>query len=93
MGSVDNPRDATLADVNRDGWDDLVLVRRTELQIRLNQANLTRFSQVDFSTPLVDGKSVSVGDLTRDGFPDVYVVEGGESGPNGPHNAIDKLFS
>ena len=88
------PRDATLADVNGDGWDDLVVITQTQLQIRLNHRELVnRFSVVDFSAPLIQGNSVSVGDLTGDGAQDVYVVEGVENGPGGPQNAPDKLFT
>jgi hypothetical protein len=92
---VDFPTDATLSDVNGDGWDDLVVVTRTELQIRLNlgAGNPNPRFPISFRAPLVDGRSVSVGDLTGDGFPDVYVVQGIANGPKGAHNAPDKLFT
>jgi hypothetical protein len=97
LGSpVPFPRDAKLADLNGDAWPDLVLVRRTELQIRLNAGPgnpATRFP-LSFTAPLIDGESVSAGDLTGDGAPDVYVVEGDVSaGQAGFKNAPDKLLS
>jgi hypothetical protein len=90
------PEDAKLADVNADGWPDLVIVTKTQLQVRLNlgaAATPTLRFPLGFSARLVDGKSVSVGDLTADGAPDIYVVQGSEPGPGGPRNAPDRLFA
>jgi hypothetical protein len=90
------PQDATLTDVNGDGWDDIVVITRATLQIRLNlgAGNPNPRFPISFSAPLVDGKSVSVGDLTGDGRQDVYVVEGVQNGgPDGAFNVPDKLFT
>jgi hypothetical protein len=81
---VDYPRDATLSDLNDDGWQDLVLVTAQELQVRLNLgcASCARFSKVDLRVPLVDGRSVAVGDVTGDGIKDIYVVQGSSNDEN-----------
>jgi hypothetical protein len=80
------PRDATFADLNGDGWDDLVAVTARALQIRLNLGpaadTATRFAQVARQIVLVDGKSVAIGDLTGDGVNDIYVVQGSSNGGN-----------
>jgi hypothetical protein len=83
---VSSPRDAKLADLNGDGWDDLVVVTRRELQIRMNQAcaSCDRFSDVGHSVPLVDGVYVAVGDITGDGSKDLYVVQGETENTNAP---------
>jgi hypothetical protein len=83
------PRDAKLADLNGDGWLDLVIVRQNELQIRLNLGSGSRFSFVHHRAPLVDGVSAGVGDLSGDGQPDVYVVQGFD----GAQNASDVLLA
>jgi hypothetical protein len=84
--AVASPQDAKLADLNGDGWDDLVVVTPRELQVRLNQAcaSCARFSQVDRRITLVDGVHVAVGDVTGDGFRDLYVVQGETANTNAP---------
>jgi hypothetical protein len=81
---VSFPRDAILTDLNRDGWDDLMVVTRTEVQIRYNSALPTgdRFSTVNYEMPLQDGQSAAVGDITGDGVPDIYLVQGYANGSN-----------
>jgi hypothetical protein len=76
------PKDAKLADLNGDGRDDLVTVTKDELQIRLNRATGVRFSTVHNRVALADGMSVAIADVTTDGFPDVYVVQGRANGRN-----------
>jgi hypothetical protein len=81
---LNSPQDATLSDLNGDGWEDLVVVTAQELQVRFNLgcATCARYSRVDLRVPLVDGRSVAVGDLTGDGLKDIYVVQGFADGKN-----------
>jgi hypothetical protein len=74
--AVSGARDATLQDLNGDGLQDLVIVKTKELQIRLNSGQGARFAQVDKKVSLVDGIALAVGNLTGDGIPDIYVVQG-----------------
>jgi hypothetical protein len=67
-------RDAELADLNGDGWLDLVLVTQTRLAVRLNTGG--RFPTLSYSRPLSDGRDVAVGDANGDGTQDIYVVQG-----------------
>jgi hypothetical protein len=79
---VSSPRHAALSDLDGDGRLDLIIVEAKQLQIRLNLGSGARFSQIDYSAPLVDGMAVAVGDLTGDGRPDLYVVQGIANGRN-----------
>jgi FG-GAP-like repeat/RTX calcium-binding nonapeptide repeat (4 copies) len=66
--------DAELADLNRDGWLDLVTVRSNRLEVRLNVSG--RFPSVNYSLALSDGRDLAVGDAEGDGDQDIYVVQG-----------------
>jgi hypothetical protein len=85
---VSSPRDAELSDLNGDGRLDLVIVQEKQVHIRLNLGSGARFSQINYSGSLQDGMAVAAGDLTADGRPDLYVVEGFANG----RNADDVLF-
>ena len=63
-----------LADVNRDGKPDLLIVEQTRFSVWLNRSG--EFPRIDFSYPLNDGHDVTVGDVNLDGAPDIYVVQG-----------------
>jgi hypothetical protein len=76
------PRDATLSDLDGDGREDLVILTRDELQIRLNRGGGIRFSRVDYRLSVDRGMSLAVGDVTVDGHPDIYVVRGTANGRN-----------
>jgi hypothetical protein len=75
VGLPASPRDdAELADLNRDGWLDLVTVTGPRLEVRLNRAG--RFPTISYSRALGDGRDVAVGDADGDGDQDIYVVQG-----------------
>jgi hypothetical protein len=67
-------RDAELADLNLDGWLDLVTVTGSRLEVRLNSGG--RFPTISYSLALGDGRDVAVGDAEGDGDQDIYVVQG-----------------
>ena len=66
--------DAELADLNRDGWLDLITVTGNRLEVRLNTGG--RFPTISYSLALSDGRDVAVGDADGDCDPDIYVVQG-----------------
>ncbi|MDQ5874236.1 MAG: VCBS repeat-containing protein, partial [Actinomycetota bacterium] len=66
--------DAELADLNRDGRLDLVIVTGNRLEVRLNKGG--RFPTIIYSLALSDGRDVAVGDADGDGDQDIYVVQG-----------------
>jgi hypothetical protein len=67
-------RDAELADLNRDGRLDLVLVSQPALEVRLNQSG--RFPTTNYELALADGRDVAVGDAEGDGDQDIYALQG-----------------
>ena len=79
-------RDAELADVNADGWLDLLGVTAQELSVRLNRAG--RFPETDHAAALVHGRDVAMGDANGDGDMDIFLVEG----VNRDHDRPDSLF-
>jgi hypothetical protein len=72
-------RDASLVDLNRDGWLDLVSVSRKSLVVRLNQQQSPHYPQVDFTYPLRAGRSFCAGRANRDAATDLLVVQQLES--------------
>jgi FG-GAP-like repeat len=72
--------DAELADLNHDGWLDLVTVDWNRLEVRLNTGG--RFPNVTYSLALMDGRDVAVGDADGDGNQDIYVVQADPTVPD-----------
>lgn len=67
-------RDAELADVNGDGWLDLVGVTAKYLTVSLSQGGV--FPEWSYDLRLEHGRDVAVGDANGDGFADIFLVEG-----------------
>jgi FG-GAP-like repeat len=66
--------DAELADLNGDGWLDLVTVFPTGLEVRANSSG--RFPGTTYFLNLTAGRDVAIGDADGDGDQDIYVVQG-----------------
>jgi hypothetical protein len=69
--------DAELADMNGDGWLDLVTVTGPWLEVRLNRSG--RFPTADYALSITDGRDLAIGDADGDGDPDIYVLQGSNS--------------
>jgi hypothetical protein len=68
--------DAGLVDLNRDGWQDLVIVSNHRLVVRLNRRQTPHFSHTDFTFPLNAGTSFCSGHANGDAAADLLVVQG-----------------
>lgn len=79
---------ASVYDYNRDGWDDILMVRHKGFLASLYRNDGGRFTTVDTqgAFPLVDRHECDWADVNRDARPDVYctvgAVRGHGSGPN-----------
>jgi len=67
--------DAGLVNLNGDRWQDLVMVSRDSLEVRLNRRESPHFSQVDYRFPLSAGFSFCSGRANRDTAADLLVVQ------------------
>jgi hypothetical protein len=81
---------ATFADLNNDGRLDLVMIKKSALQVRLQQSD-GRFNVVSISKKLVGGRALAVGDINADSYLDVYALQGA-SGPSGAPNPPDIMY-
>jgi FG-GAP-like repeat len=66
--------DAELADLNGDGWLDLVTVTGLWLEVRLNRS--ARFPTAGYALKIKDGRDLAIGDADGDGDQDIYVLQG-----------------
>lgn len=77
---IPNVRSAWMADVDRDGRLDIVILQRERLRVILRAGH--RFRKVVVDRKLRQGKWVAVGDMDGRRGPDVYVVQGCRQGNN-----------
>jgi hypothetical protein len=87
VGLGQKPLDTTLADVNGDGWLDVIEVMRGRLRVLLNTTatNGTLSFSSAFSTKIQYGLSVAAGDVNGDNRSDIYLMRGQDStGANAP---------
>jgi hypothetical protein len=87
VGLGQRPLDTVLADVNGDGWLDVIEVMRGKLRVLLNttEANGTLSFSSAFSTKIQYDLSVAAGDVNGDNRADIYVMRGKDgTGANAP---------
>ncbi|HRE80104.1 MAG TPA: VCBS repeat-containing protein, partial [Opitutaceae bacterium] len=86
-------KDAAVADLDRDGWPDLVVVNdfdgtKNELNAYIYWGSAQGFSPERRSTlPTQGAQGVAIADLNNDGFPEIVVANSGLT----YHVAIDKI--
>ena len=86
-------KDAAVADLNRDGWPDLVVVSnfdgtKNELNAYIYWGSQRGFSTDARSTLLTQGaEGIAIDDLNADGWPDIVIANSGLT----YHVAIDKI--
>jgi hypothetical protein len=76
----DSTIDVVVADLNRDGFNDLILANRDQQQnfVLLNDGQLGFDQKIPFGTGKDETRSVAVGDLNRDGHLDLALANIGE---------------
>ena len=81
-----NPVQIELGDVDRDRLrrPDLIMIERDQMTIRLNRGGNNPFPAVDYRMPLTSGHDVALGDVNRDGMPDIYIVQSSRGSVNAP---------
>jgi hypothetical protein len=62
------------ADLNGDGYPDLVVVRKQNVQVYLNDGR-DNFPRTNFTYPLSEGRDAALCEMDGDDRPDVYVVQ------------------
>jgi hypothetical protein len=87
VGLAQKPLDTTLADVNGDGWLDVIEVMRGKLRVLLNTTATrgTLSFRGAFATTIQSGLSVAAGDVNGDNRADIYLMRAQNStGANAP---------
>jgi len=87
LGPSVNAVDALLVDVNHDNRPDLIVLTKTAVTLRLQNADGT-FAKPKTILNVTDGVALAAGDVNGDNNPDIYVV----CGRTGTANAQDFLL-
>jgi FG-GAP-like repeat len=83
LGPPVNAVDAVMVDVNHDSRPDLIVLTKTAVTLRLQNADGT-FAKPKTILKLEDGVALAVGDVNGDNNPDIYVVCGRTGNTNAP---------
>ena len=87
LGAPVNAVDALMADVNHDSRPDLIVLTKSAVTLRLQNADGT-FAKPKTILKVQGGVALAVGDVNGDNNPDIYVV----CGRTGDANAPDYLL-
>jgi len=87
LGPSVNAVDALLVDVNHDNRPDLIVLTKSAVTLRLQNADGT-FAKAKTILNVADGVALAMGDVNGDNNPDIYVV----CGRTGNTNATDHLL-
>ena len=87
LGPSVNAVDALLVDVNHDSRLDLIVLTKTAVTLRLQNADGT-FAKPTTILNLEDGVALAVGDVNGDNNPDIYVVCGRTGSANAPDHLL-----
>src|SRR5207248_7061566 len=80
--------DAELVDLNGDGLPDMVQIKKGSAQVRLQRGGV--FQPAVKLTDLTSGFSLATADVDGNGLPDIYLVQGCQSGSS--TNDADLMF-
>ena len=89
-GLSGNWLDARVADFNRDGRLDIALISPTSFQVQLQKSG-GGFATASVRRSVNEGRSLAMGDVNFDGYPDVYLLTGGGGNrtvPNPPDTML-----
>jgi hypothetical protein len=87
LGPPVNALDAVMVDVNHDNRLDLIVLTKTAVTLRLQNANGT-FGKPKTLLTVQDGVALAMGDVNGDNNPDIYVVCGRTGSTNAPDHLL-----
>ena len=87
LGPSINAVDAVMVDVNHDNYPDLIVLTKTAVTLRLQNADGT-FAKPTTILNVQDGVALAMGDVNGDNNPDIYVVCGRTGATNAPDHLL-----